>query len=77
MRPNVFQLVEHVFAGVVDVNFHVRSLQVGHGELPGKRADKEGSYRVDGCDLVRQERPFGLGAILQEYQTWNQSFSFS
>ena len=68
--PEVFQLVEHVLVGVVDVDAHVSRLgQVLHGQLVREGAHEQSPDRVDRRDFIGQQRPLGLLAVLQEDQT--------
>ena len=51
--PQIFELVEHVLAGIVDVDADVTRVEVLHIELITEGTNEESAYRVQRRDFIR------------------------
>lgn len=64
--PQIFQLVKHIFIGIVYINFDLRRIQILHRKLFGKRSNKQSFNRIQRGDFVWQQRSLRFVSILQK-----------
>jgi hypothetical protein len=74
--PDIFQLIKHILARIVNVYFNVRSLEICHWELTWKWSHKERTNSINGSNFVGKQGSLCFRSILQENQAFEMKKFF-